>query len=489
MGILSEAEIARKERSTIERTSAKDPLRNFSLREPLPVANTNPLGTTLFLLSIALAFLALSPTASFPQSSLATDCTLYAAANGNDANSGTSPSAPKTLNGANAAAQPGAVVCLKGGTYNLTNTFYPARSGTAAQWIVFKNYGDSDVNIVWATGDTGNPMIHMQNGRNYIEFRGLRLDGVNVNRIPFKCNSSHHLRFIGNHIKYGGVAGIATKNCDYTYSEGNQIYHNGYNGGWGSGISYNSDYYFDTYAGFHNYVLNNIISGTFDSSSYHTDGNGIMMDLGGSTPPVLIANNVVYMNGGRCINYLQRTNVWIVNNTCYKNGLDLSATFAEFTSNQSSNGYFVNNIAWAWNNRQTYQNWSSSNIQFYKNLYYEGGLSFTPSDPSQWINANPQLVDPPVLNPTAGGQYANAIPPEQIGNRLNIRAGSPAIDKGIDPTTIPGVSAEIIAGLRQHVFKDITGKTRPQGSGFDLGAYEYGASSTAPAAPTALRLR
>src|SRR5256886_16719023 len=71
-------------------------------------------------------------------------------------------------------------------------------------------------------------------------------------------------------------------------------------------------------------VSNNIITGEFDGSSNHTDGNGIILDLGGNTPPALIINNVVYGNGGRCIQANVATNFWFVNNTCYKNNLDPS---------------------------------------------------------------------------------------------------------------------------------------------------------------------
>jgi len=72
------------------------------------------------------------------------------------------------------------------------------------------------------------------------------------------------------------------------HSDHNLINHNGYLYGWTSAISYNNDQWFDNYSGFHNIVSNNIITGEFDGSSNHTDGNGIILDLGGNTPPALI---------------------------------------------------------------------------------------------------------------------------------------------------------------------------------------------------------
>jgi hypothetical protein len=182
------------------------------------------------------------------------------------------------------------------------------------------------------------------------------------------------------------------------------------------------------------------------------------------------------------------TNIWIVNNTCYKNGLDLNESGSgEMVTNQSKNSYWINNVAYSWNNRQPFQQLSSSNpgMVYYREMYYGGNNNFTYSDPSQFTKADPLFASPPVLNATAGGQYATALAPWLLGTALTLQATSPAIDKGIDPTTVPGASADIIVGLRQYVFKDITGRARPLGNGFDLGAYESTTASL-PAAPAAI---
>ena len=220
------------------------------------------------------------------QAAVATDCTRYVAANGNDANAGTSPTAPKTLTGASSASNPGDVICLKAGTYYLSRTFSPARNGTASAWIVYKNYGDGTVLFVWTGGTNASDpnMFHFyatsfSTAKSYIEIRGLELDGQNAATNIIKCQYSHHLRFIGNTLKNGGASGLATKHCDYLTVDSNRVYHNGYNGGWSSGISLNSHSWLDRAAGFHSFVVNNIVSGTYDSSSAHQDGNGIIIDL------------------------------------------------------------------------------------------------------------------------------------------------------------------------------------------------------------------
>src|SRR5947199_8880567 len=115
-----------------------------------------------------------------------------------------------------------------------------------------------------------------------------------------------------------GGSWVGTRDCDYLTADHNTVYHNGYMPastsvpqwyGWTNGISFNSDQWFDTYPGFHNVIANNIVVGEYDSSSKHTDGNGIILELSNgyysastaNTPPELIINNDVYGNGGCCI--------------------------------------------------------------------------------------------------------------------------------------------------------------------------------------------
>jgi uncharacterized protein DUF4082/Big-like domain-containing protein/putative Ig domain-containing protein len=419
--------------------------------------------------------------------STASNCTLFASPSGIDSNSGSSSSDPKTFTGAATVTQPGSVLCLLAGTYDLSSTFYPPNTGSPSSWIVYQAYGNGPVNFVWTAGATGQPMFKFgggsfPSGAAYLEFKGLSLNGQNDAADGFFCQGGHHLSFIGNSISNTGGSGVGAVDCDYLTSDHNLINHNGYLYGWTSAISYNSVQWFDNYPGFHNIISNNIITGEFDGSENHTDGNGIILDLSNgsynystaNTPPALIINNVVYGNGGRCIQTNVVTNFWIVNNTCYKNDLDTSlGNVGSFTSQNSNGGYFINNIAVsvATNNPSYDQESSNANIQYFADMYFGSPFNFSYSNPSQLINADPLFLLPPSLS--IGG-YATSLAPSLLGTGLTLTPLlSPALGKGIDPSTLSGVPANIVSDLKKYIYTDINGKARPQGGGSDLGAYQH----------------
>ena len=440
---------------------------------------------------------ATSPLVNFSvnNASTSSDCTLFASPSGSSSNSGTSASSPKSFSSAAAASGPGSVVCLLGGTYTLSSSFSPPTSGSPSSWITYKNYDSTPVNFVWSGGSNASAMFYIgggsfPSGPAYLEFRGLNLNG-NANAADgFFCRGSHHLRFISNSISNTGGSGIASIDCDYLTSDHNLINHNGFipSGtanpqwySWTSAISYNSNQWFDNYPGFHNIISNNIISGEVDQSTHHTDGNGIILDLSSgsydpataNTPPALIINNVVYGNGGRCIVAYVVTNFWIVNNTCFRNDLDTSeSAFGSFEPNDSHDGYLINNIAVAYTGGHPpyEQGGTVTNVHYYADLFFGAANNFSYSDPSQFLQADPLFLNPPSL---AAGGYANALVPSLLSTGLTLLPLSPAYNRGIDPSTLSGLPANIVSDLKKYIYTDITGKARPQGGGVDLGAYQH----------------
>ena len=306
------------------------------------------------------------------RAAIATDCTLYAAAYGGDTQPGTLAQ-PISFFGVAHTVSAGAVVCLLGGRYELPCTAYIQNSGTPFAWITFKNYGDGDVLMVWEGGLTCGDftMIKLDSTRagaqptNYVQFIGLTLDGQGTALDGFACVSNHNLRFSGNVITNTRGAGIATAGCNYVVADHNILNHNGYlpsgapSGFSGtSGISFHNNACNDAYAGFHFVAADNIIVGEVDqvdgaSRTQVTDGNGIIIDAklscsSWAVPPAsLVVNNLIYGNGGRCIEANQVSNAWVVNNTCYINNLDpnvASGTAGSISSQNSSNAYHAREL-------------------------------------------------------------------------------------------------------------------------------------------------
>jgi len=425
-------------------------------------------------------------------------CTLYASPSGSSSNSGKTPSSPLSLLAAVNRTQPGSVVCLLAGTYSVDTPFEIYKSGTSSNWIVYTNYNGGAAVIVPKSGTMA--LMLVPSGVRYVEINGLQFDGNNTANTAIACSGCDHLRVIGNKISHMGASGIVTvpdpntgKRPDYITADHNLVYHCGYNQGFGSAISYEQHGWYDTFAGFHSFVTNNIISGMYDNSSHRTDGNGIISDNqpGDVTPPELIANNVVYQNGRRCISALRASNAWVVNNTCYKNDLDQYA--GEFQTSWASGTYEVNNISYGWSSNSPYLDIAPLlDTHYLYNQWTTSGTG-TPqvvpasalNDPTQLKHADPLFVNPPYVSSTGSGQYNNALPPDQIIDQFHLQSGSPAIGAGIDPTTIPGLASEIVSGLKQYVYTDIEGHPRAPRSAFDFGAYVY-SGNNAPTPPTGL---
>jgi hypothetical protein len=455
------------------------------------------LGIVVFFMSLIYIFKYIYVAKFVDRGPCSNDCTVYASPSGNDQNSGNSPSSPKTFLGAAAASRPGSIVCLLAGTYSLSSAFIPPASGKPSAWIVYKSCDSGAVNFVWTGAADASPMFKLGNGKfpsgpAYLEFRGLNLDGRGNAADGFFCRGAHHLRFISNSITNTGGSGIGSIECDYLTADHNVIYHNGrvppstkvpqwYS--WTSGISFNSNQWFDTYPGFHNVISNNIVAGEVDQSSKHTDGNGIILDLSNrteeyssaNTPPALVINNVVYANGGRCIEAYTVTNFWFVNNTCYKNVLDLpKSTEASVSVNNSHNGYVINDLAVAWRSSDPCyaEENTTQNINFFSNLCFESSNASPSSSRPQLMRADPLLVAPPDLPPALEKQDGDVPAPRLLGERLMLLPGSPALGKGMDPSTLPGLPDEIVDGLKKYIYVDCNGKPRPRGGPFDLGAYQ-----------------
>jgi hypothetical protein len=198
--------------------------------------------------------------------------------------------------------------------------------------------------------------------------------------------------------------------------------------------------------------------------------------------PILIANNVMYMNGGRGIHSLNHSHAWIVNNTVYKNGLDTRvgapSGAPQFMAQYATDVNYVDNASVSWGTAPNFALYSGSSAKFWRNTRYQGGTDPVPSsvstDPGQLRTADPMFANPPYVAFSGDQQWLNAPDPRNVGDAFALADGSSLNAAGIDPRTIPALAALLDATTTAYIVRDQSGAARPQGMGWDIGARERG---------------
>ncbi|MDD5688276.1 MAG: carbohydrate-binding protein [Elusimicrobia bacterium] len=433
--------------------------------------------------------------------------TYYVATTGNDGNPGTEASPWRTIQKGASTAVAGDTVYIKTGTY--TGQVDVKNSGSAGKYITFSAYPGNTVTIDGSGVDFTNNRdggIFQIWDKSYIKVNGLRIihsgyAGLYANKSGGGQNAPSYIEFTNNYIEdtwasailiMGGMA--ANGYGQGVIISGNTVY-NGHNqnptqnhevisvgGGqnnfdiFNNYISYsfggvfdskdgvsngkihdntitNCDYsgiYIDAYNnGARNIqVYNNKI---FNQRNAGTDCNGINVaseQPGGVLDGVYIYNNLIYNNPGTALRLTRDSqgtvkNVTFENNTIYNNGIgnsDRGGIYLEYTP---ATGIIIRNNIFANNNsfqiRSDVAGATITNNVVYGTQPYGSG--------SNVITSNPLFI-------------STSIPD------FHLQATSPAIDKGSSASFVPSV--------------DYAGTTRPQGAGYDIGAYEYG-STVSPA--------
>jgi parallel beta-helix repeat protein len=406
--------------------------------------------TTAFTLSVTLALTVASPIttpdsgsvsgASAPSTPISSGNTYYVATNGNDSNSGTFSNPFRTIAKGISALRGGEVLYIRGGTY-LEQMRWPV-GGTSSAPTTISNYQSETVTIR-PSGD-GAMIGAVTTANQWTVFNGLILDGVNANELSSGfsvcCGVDSRITFQNGEVKNfpgGGVDVFAHNNRVIN----TKIHHNAvatsygpphgmYIAGYGNLFErlevYNNGYYgIHIYNSGDNSISDNIVRNSsihnngLQCTGYGCGGYGIIVSSGSNNQ---VYSNLIYSNGsggfggGIQVNY-RCLNCKVYSNTVYNNygyGIDID---------QSSTGVVVrNNIST--NNRSAAINNQASGT----------------------IISNNMTTDPKFVSPLA--------------NNFRLQSGSGAIDTGFDLSSI-GMTT------------DFSGVNRPQGSGFDLGAYEY----------------
>jgi parallel beta-helix repeat protein len=311
--------------------------------------------------------------------------TYYVSGNGRDSSNGLSTkTAFRTIQKAADLTLPGDTVYVMNGTYteaySFKNIVTITRSGTPNAWITYRAYPGHS------------PLLQSQNwhgfsiqGAAYIKIEGFEIEGNNANvtlaeAIAQQTNLNnpltsgngigvgpsldgktyaHHIVIRNNQVHGLGGGGIYTFRADYITIDNNRVYNNGWYSPYGcSGISTLQNRNSDNNTGTKMVIRGNTVYGNanfvpFFSQGYITDGNGIIVDdslntlldspLGAYEGRTLIANNVVYANGGRGIHVYRSSSVNIVGNMLSNNSQHPAIADAELSLSTSQKVNLVNN--------------------------------------------------------------------------------------------------------------------------------------------------
>lgn len=425
--------------------------------------------------------------------SISSAATYYVAKNGNDNNPGTEAQPWQTIQNAADTLVAGETLYVKEGTYNEKITI--KKSGSPGNYIIFAAYPGHTVTIdgtgiavpVWdalftiygasyinlsgfsiknskfagimATSDYGDfgPKNYPTNiiiEKNYIsntassaifieEGRNVVIDGNEITRAQTMEGLSSQVH---EPITLTRVDGFEIKNnklYDNMFesinakegSRNGKIHHNDISQHYSAGI------YIDAYdrAAYNIEIFSNKI---YDGKAT-ARGIAIAVENGGSLKNVKVYNNVIYNNAATGIDVSWYStgpidDISIISNTIYNNGLiDEWGVGISLGYDPATNVVVRNNIISKNKHKSIRSNDFDAVIE--NNLidgYFGGGDE---RKGNNYVEGDPQFLNPSSVD-------------------FRLKSTSPAIDKG-SPNIEPSV--------------DFNGNSRPQGAGYDIGAYEY----------------
>jgi len=369
----------------------------------------------------------------------------FVATNGDNSNAGTQSSPFRTIRKGVSILAPSDTLHIRGGTYTegLNSNFDTIPSGTSwANAVTISAYNGE---IVTMKPSGGGSVIVLNNGHKYIIFDGITIDAMSVTNFGIALsNGVTFIRVQNGVVKNAPLTGVMTTHT------ANRVH----------------DHEFINLEVFNNGTTR------LDHGFYIAGDDTLIEDC-------LIHDNAGYgvhvYNGGGGSQSADRNIVR--RNKIYNNNLSLGGSFGVIIGSGDANIVY-NNIIWGNQNGIQVNLQGASNSKVYNNTVYGndsrgifiGGQSKDAIIKNNIVFNNPIAIEDNGVNTilsknlTTDPLFADASTAD-----FSIVAGSPAIDVGV---TLVEVSS------------DFDGVLRPQGSGYDIGAYEY--VSSGPSGPQAI---
>jgi Bacterial Ig domain/Pel9A-like, right handed beta helix region/Right handed beta helix region len=361
--------------------------------------------------------------------------TYYVAPNGSDSNNGSSASPFKTIQKAADVASPGDTVILRNGTYTGDSSAVADihRSGTSGQWITFKAENLWGAILDGRNFSTGSG-LNIESGVGYVRIEGLQIQNTIVGGISANENT-HDLYYYRNLIHHvgrictdtsGGQVGFRDKRTSSRMTYDSNVMHTIGRLHPSDGCSYSTGNYKNHDHGVYLHgtsikIINNVF--------YNFRSGWAIQSSEGASDWVIANNTFAFANPnrqGQIVLWDGNTNFVIANNIFYQP--DGAAIFLDPCSGKS-NIAVRNNVSTA---DMLFDDASGRNTC--SGITLLNNKTFT----------DPKLADPAKLN-------------------FRLTSSSPAINQA-DASVSPSVDHE--------------GTARPQGGGFDSGAFEFGGQGT-----------
>ena len=198
------------------------------------------------------------------------------------------------------------------------------------------------------------------------------------------ANVTHHVTVRNCVVEAMPSAGIGGNQCDYVTFENITSINNGWWDMWGSsGIGFIKTIEIDDNDTDYKIIIRDCISAgnrhfiPWKANTVRlSDGNGIIFDTMddhefGYTGKCLVANNLVYENGGSGIHTFRSDNIDFVNNTVFNNGSTPELGWSELFANDAENINMYNNLVYSrTGNKEDIKSSSVKNVVYDNNLFF-----------------------------------------------------------------------------------------------------------------------